>query len=323
MEDFSEALARCLDEVPAGRVVTCGSIATALGDLRAARSVATWILEHPKTPGAHRVVRADGRPVLSTGLRRLRDEGLRSNGGRVPQNRIVERLTSVGLLDRLRDEQRELASLVIERDGEPPIRRITGVDVAYVGDTLYAAAVSVDANDGRVLEVRRTQGVVSFPYIPTYLAYRELPGVRAVVEQLSIRPDALMIDGHGRLHPAGFGVACHVGVRLDVPTIGVAKHRLTGRPIPGRALEPGTIPLEIHGKICGYAWTPPGRGRPIFVSVGNRISVEESLQIVRRLTRRGYPEPLKLADRVSKEMKRNEKREKGGENGTAKSAVHE
>src|SRR5207253_5317343 len=91
-----------------------------------------------------------------------------------------------------------------------------------------------------------------FPYttlfrsIPTYLAYREFPGIGAAVRRLSTRPDLLMIDGHGRLHPALFGVACDVGVRLDLPTIGVAKHPLAGRVQPTRS-EEHTSELQSRG----------------------------------------------------------------------------
>ena len=219
MDDFPEALDRCLRQVPAGHVATCGAIASALGDVRAARSVAVWILEHPGTPGAHRVVRADGRPTIR----------------------------------------------------------------------------------------------VSFPSFPTYLAYREFPGIQAAVQRLSSRPDVLMVDGHGRLYPARFGIACDVGIRLDISTIGIAKHRLAGRPAVGIPRVDGAISMELDGRTLGYAWTPPGRAKPIFISIGSRISLEKAMHIVRAVTPHGYPEPLKLADRIGKEMKRNEKREKGAE----------
>src|SRR3989449_11450445 len=81
------------------------------------------------------------------------------------------------------------------------------------------------------------------------------------------------------------------------------------------------LPIEFRGRDQGYGWIPPGRARPIFVSVGNRISLDRSLEIVQRSTQHGYPEPLKLADRVCREMKRNEKREKGAARGVPRGRV--
>jgi len=115
----------------------------------------------------------------------------------------------------------------------------------------------------------------------------------------------LLIDGHGRLHPALFGVACYVGVRLDLPTIGVAKHPLVGRVRPRTRSLSRASPVEFQGQVRGYAWTPVGRARPIYVSIGHRISLERAFEVVRGSTVRGYPEPLRLADRIGREMKRN------------------
>ena len=120
-----------------------------------------------------------------------------------------------------------------------------------------------------------------------------------------------MIDGHGRLHPALFGVACHVGVTLDLPTIGIAKHPLAGRVESSEKRATDAWPVRIRGQTQGYAWLPPDRSRPIYVSVGHRISLENALRLARIATRHGYPEALRIADRASREMKRNEKREKG------------
>jgi len=120
----------------------------------------------------------------------------------------------------------------------------------------------------------------------------------------------LMVDGHGRLHPAHFGVACYVGLRLDLPTIGIAKHPLTGI-VRTDSPHRGAMRVEVDGTTRGYAWTPPGRAWPIFVSVGHRFSLEGALELVQKMTRHAYPEPIRIADRISRERKRSEKREKG------------
>jgi len=225
--------------------------------------------------------------------------------GRVSADRITDLLEPTGFLTALREEQQKLSGRVIERDGGLPVERVAGVDAGYDGNTMHTIAVSLDAKDLSLTEVTAVKREAEFPYIPTYLAYREFPGIEAAVRRLKRPPDVLLIDGHGRLHPALFGVACYVGVRLDLPTIGVAKHPLVGRVRPGTRSRPRAFPVEFRGQVRGYAWTPPGRERPIYVSAGHRISLKRALEVVRGSTLRGYPEPLRLADRIGREMKRN------------------
>lgn len=309
--DFGAAIARCIRQIPRGRVATCGAIARALGDVRAARAVAMWVTDHPKLPGAHRVVRADGRPILRESADRLSSEGTPLLWNRVPSPAHVDSLAPSEFLTALRKEQRRLAARVHERDEGRPLDRVAGVDVSYHEDRTYVAAVSMDVADLEALEIVTLRGRARFPYIPTYLAYREFPAIDAALDRLSERPDLLMIDGHGRLHPTLFGVACHAGVALDLPTIGIAKHPLVGRIGPSVRRVADARPVRFEGRIRGYAWTPPGRSQPIYVSVGHRISLQTALSIVRETTRSGYPEPLRIADRMSREMKRKEKRERG------------
>jgi len=168
--DFAKAISKCLAEIPHGQVATCGTIARALGDVRAARAVATWLMEHPDTPRGDRVVRADGRPVLAAAVQQLGREGFPMVGGRVDESRIVASLPNVEFLGVLRAEQQRLASKVIENDDRGPIEIIAGVDVSYRGDEMYAAAASVALADLETVEVALVQKGVDFPYIPTYLS---------------------------------------------------------------------------------------------------------------------------------------------------------
>ena len=308
--DFSKALQRCLDQVGPGRVTTCGAIAQALGDIRASRAVATWIVTRPETSGGHRVVRADGRPVLASASKELSQEGTRLFRGLVSTERILNLLEPTGFLNVLREEQQKLADRVIEQDGGLHVERVGGVDAGYDGTTMHIVAVSLDAKDLGLTEITAVKRPAEFPYIPTYLAYREFPGIEAAVRRLKQQPDVLLVDGHGRLHPALFGVACYVGVRLDLPTIGVAKRPLVGRVTKRGHLPSGAMAIEFQGQVRGYSWTPPGRERPIFVSIGHRITLARALDVVRASTLQGHPEPLKLADRIGREMKRNKRNEK-------------
>src|SRR5207244_6398748 len=88
------------------------------------------------------------------------------------------------------------------------------------------------------------------------------PGIETAVRRLTHRPDVLLVDGHGRLHPALFGVACYVGVRLGLPTVGVAKHPLVGRVKTKRRGSEHALPIEFRGRVQGYAWIPPGPPPP-------------------------------------------------------------
>jgi deoxyribonuclease V len=186
---------------------------------------------------------------------------------------------------------------------------VGGVDAAYRGDIAYIAAATVDS-DARTIQVAGMTLRAEFPYVPTYFAFREMPAIEAIVKALDPRPDILLIDGHGRLHPRRFGIACHVGVALDLPTIGVAKHRLEGRVDEGDA---AVRPVRLDARIEGYAWTPRGRSRPLYISPGHRISPESALAIVRMATRGKGPEPLRLADVTARKRKDSEKRETGSE----------
>jgi len=303
---FPEALERCLAEIPRGRVATCREIAEALGDVRAARAVATLILSSPKLRGAHRVVRADGRPLLKA-TDKLRREGIRLEAGRASRETFVSSLPPLGLLAALRNEQIELSERVSEEDEPKPVELIGAADVAYEGDRAFAAAVTCRVDTLEPIEIAEAKTAVDFPYIPTYLGYRELPAVAKALGRLSRPPDIVLVDGHGRLHPVRFGIACFVGVRLGIRTIGVAKHPLVGRPRSSRDPKIDATPLMFEGSTLGYAWIPPGGAKPVFVSVGHRVSLETALSIVRHTTKTRIPEPLRIADLTARRMKRAEK----------------
>ncbi len=322
---FREALAKCLEGIPRGRVATCGTVAVALGDPRAARSVATWLREHPDVPGAHRVIRADGRPVSAGAEKALAADGVTLQSGLVPADRFVASLTGVPILVALRAEQARLAASVSEEDEQVAPRTLGGVDVAYAGDRAFAVAVSLDALTLRTLEVCEREVRAEFPYIPTYLAFREFPAIAAAWQGLREKPDLLFVDGHGRLHPTLFGFACFAGVRLGVPSIGIAKHPLAGRPAPSAGRVRDAVPIEMDGVVRGYAWTPPEAARPFYVSVGHRISLRTALEAAQRATRRRYPEPLVVADRRSKEGrdKKNAERSASGTAARARSPAQE
>ena len=126
---------------------------------------------------------------------------------------------------------------------------------------------------------------MDFPYIPTYLAYREIPIITKIIEKLEQKPDMVMVDGNGILHPFGIGIASHLGVVMNIPTIGVAKGLLCGE-------EKNGI-ITINGSLSGYALHHSKK--PIFVSPGHRVSTETALKIVKHFLRYRLPEPIRHA----------------------------
>jgi deoxyribonuclease V len=136
------------------------------------------------------------------------------------------------------------------------------------------------------------------------LTFRELPPIERVLKRLKRRPNILMVDGNGILHPLGIGLASHVGVKLRIPTIGVAKKKLLGdvqgSPRPGKE----AVPVTVEGRHVGFAMVPTVKSkRPIYISPGNRVSLHSSVNIVKRFCKYRIPEPIRQADILSRKMK--------------------
>lgn len=197
--------------------------------------------------------------------------------------------------------QRRLRSWVEASDQLGAVRRVAGADVAYDGNdaTIHAAVVVLDAATLAPVETATVLARAEFPYLSGFLSLREAPPLVEAASRLRQKPDLLLVDGHGRAHPRGFGIACHLGLLLDVPTIGVAKSRLVGgfQP-PGRA-RGSTSPLLHRGKQVGEVLRTRDGVAPVFVSVGHRISLETSKKWVLACGA-GYriPEPVRRAHMV-------------------------
>jgi deoxyribonuclease V len=180
------------------------------------------------------------------------------------------------------------------------IRIVAGVDIAYSGKTAVAAAVLYDLTDLGPLEETTSVAEVRFPYVPGYLFFREGPAVLAALEKLTRRPDLLMVDGHGIAHPKKAGYACLLGALLDIPSIGCAKSRLVGDyEEPGR--EKGAFSALVHrGETVGAVVRTRRGIRPVFVSAGHLIDLDEAVAIVLRCAPKyRIPEPLRAADALA------------------------
>ena len=203
----------------------------------------------------------------------------------------------------------ERAQLVLRREVElrsaltrRPVS-VVGVDVSYEkgSERAVAAAVAVDVDTHRVRESALVVGQARFPYVPGLLAFREAPLVLQAVARLTCRPEVLMCDGYGIAHPRRCGLACHVGVVTGVPTFGVAKSVFIAT-----SADPGVdrgewASLRDGGSVVGRAVRTRAGVKPVFVSVGHRISLEEATSLTVELTGRfRIPEPLRQADMMSR-----------------------
>lgn len=295
--DFRKELEALLAQVPPGRVVSYGTLARALGDVAASRAVARMITHSIVEGPLHRAVKADGSIPSGRDRRLLEGEGVELQGGRVPAGLHIppEDLACRPVLLELRKEQEKLRQR-LRIDEEPgEVEAVGGVDLAYLTRSAIAACV-VTAKDGSEVRETATAAVDDpFPYIPGYLAYREGEGVHRVLQELSAPPDVLLLDGHGILHPAGFGLACHVGVVEGLRTVGVAKSLLVGTLKSPPQAPSAAAEVLLDGEVKGYAVRPPTSARLLYVSPGHRMAVKSSLEVVRDLLIRSYPEPLRLA----------------------------
>lgn len=194
--------------------------------------------------------------------------------------------------ERLLRLQGELSRLVDREGALGKAELVAGADAAYRGDFAVACAASIDTRAMEVAEANFCAARVAFPYIPGLFALREARILVEALGGLRARPDVCIVDGHGVAHPRGFGLACQVGLALDLPTIGAAKRRLFG------TVEADRI-LGASGEVIG-AVLPAGPGRRLYVSVGHRISLPDALKVVERCMRNGILVPLGIAHKLAR-----------------------
>ncbi len=292
-------------QIPPGRVSSYGAVAKALGDIVASRAVGRMMNQNPDadTMPCYKIVHSDGR-VGGFGLgvedkiRRLSEDGIIVEDGKVVD---FEKVLFTGFktsypLKKLRSEQISLSKKIVLEDEFEEVKTVAGFDVAYPKNEFEPASgacVVMDHKTGEVLEEKTVFVKTSFPYISTYLAYREFPVIKKLFDSLSSEPTVLMFDGNGVLHPYGFGLASHAGVLLDKPSIGVAKNLLYG--------EIDDAIVKINNEKRGYVFYSSDKIRkPVFVSPGHKISFETTLEVVRRLSLYKVPEPIRKAHLLAK-----------------------
>ncbi len=200
--------------------------------------------------------------------------------------------------------QRLVAERAITEDDFGELRLIAGVDQSFMDDKIISGIIVLEYDSFEVVERVHAIQPVNYPYIPTFLSFREGHAIVGAFRKLKNPPDILLVDGAGINHPRGAGIATHVGVALDVPTIGVTKRILCGS--AKEPLEAGEAsPLMYEGKKVGWLLKSNKRSRAIVVAPGNRVSLESSLSIVKKCIRsHKLPEPLRLAHEYANGLKK-------------------
>jgi|SRR5579871_1740566 len=209
--------------------------------------------------------------------------------------------------------QRELATQVREEPLSPDsIRLAAGSDMSFDGQNsdpnapVFAGFIVLDVPGFAVHERAGVQTTSPFPYIPGLLSFREVPPLLAAWEKLTVRPDVLLADGQGRAHPRRFGLACHLGLVLDVPTIGVAKTLFVGTHDPLPSAAGSWTPLRDKDEVIGAVVRTRADVSPVYVSVGHRVDLPSAIEIVLRCTHKTrLPETSRLAHSFVNELRRN------------------
>ena len=292
-------------QIPEGNISSYGAVAEALGDKIAARAVGRMMNQNPNadTMPCYKIVNSDGRIGgfglgIDNKIRRLNKVNIE-----VDNNKIVD-FKSVFFKDfktdfplkKLRQEQINLNKRISLIDGFKKINTVAGIDIAYPKNEFEqacGACVVMDYNSKKIIERKTIFWETNFPYISTYLFYREFPIIWELINILKSEPTIFMFDGNGILHPYGIGLATQAGITLNKPSIGIAKRLLYGD-IENRKVK---INEEEKGIIF---YSSEKIKRPIYVSPGHKITFESTFKIVKNLSKYKIPEPLRQAHILAK-----------------------
>jgi deoxyribonuclease V len=299
--DLHANVDRLVAQVPEGRVTTYGKVAMALGDIVASRFVGKVMSENDDVERVpcRRVVQSDGTLGGFSGeggpqgkKKMLRAEGISFEGDRIVdfEKRLFTDFKTDYPLKKFKEIQIRDSKRLVLWDDYQDDSMVAGSDIAYTDDNAFGSMVIFDLKTRKPKEVVNARAKASFPYIPTYLTFREAPMVEQLVGKAGCKP-LLVHDGNGTIHPLGFGVASHIGVMLDLPTIGVAKKLLCGSAVgSGKFKE-----VRLGRKTLGYAVTGKGGSSPVYVSPGHRVSVKSSIGLLKPYWQHRLPDPVRIA----------------------------
>jgi deoxyribonuclease V len=209
----------------------------------------------------------------------------------------------VNLDEAIAIQQKLQAEVILEDQLSETVQYVAGVDMGYESDgTISRAAVAVlSFPELQVIETSIAYRPTIFPYIPGFLSFREIPAVIDALEKVKITPDIILCDGQGIAHPRRFGIACHLGLLVDIPAIGVAKSWFIGQYEELPEARGSWQPLIQEGGIIGAVLRTRTGVKPLYVSSGHRISLPTAIDYVLRCTPKyRLPETTRIADQLSK-----------------------
>jgi len=207
-------------------------------------------------------------------------------------------------LKKLRDEQVRLAKKVIIKDLPFEINKIAGCDHAYMENKIICVITVMSYPEKKLLEKKYSIGDVKEPYVPGYLFYREGPIMIETYNKLENKPDILMVNSSGILHPRKIGLASHLGLVLDIPTIGITQNMLCGQ------LKNDKV--YLNDEIRGQLIVTKEKSNPVFVSPGHKISLKKAVRLVKDTTKLPYkmPESIAIAHKYANKLKKFQKEKK-------------
>lgn len=312
--ELPAVLCELLRQVPAGRVTTFGDLAQALGDIRAARWIGEALRKRENLTNCpwHRVVRGTGElsdsadDEAGAAALRLIGEGVPVHNWRVDLARFrFAEFVSDHPLRRLIELQKMIRGKLDLRPLKDMPNYVAGVDTSYAApDRAVAAYALVEVATGQLVWSATAVKEVTFPYIPGYLAFRELPVLMDVLHEVRRArglAEIILVDGNGILHPRRAGIATCVGIELGVTTIGVGKSLLCGTVQTDQTNANGSHPVVHHGEAIALTLRAKPRAKPVFVSPGQGIDLAGAWQVARSLLHgHRLPEPLFQADAISR-----------------------
>jgi deoxyribonuclease V len=312
MIDLYQECADIVNQVPKGMVTTYGAVARALGDDIAKRAVGVMLNTYgpPIKMPCHRVVYSGGglggfAYGLPSKVKLLAGENVEVKDDKIYnfENIFFNKFKTTYPLKKARKEQLRLAGKVKLKKPSKLPDLVLGLDASYLGTRAFAAGVLYSVKEKRQIKLFKIEDKINWPYVPTYLGFREIPAFRPMIEHLN--DDAvLMLDGNGILHPFGFGIACHIGVETGMPSVGAAKSLLCGRHASIPSKQGANRPVLLGKRGIGAALRTSERGKPIYISPGHLMDMETAVKLTASVSRLRIPEPIRLAHIEATAMRR-------------------
>ena len=296
-KDLIQILENLINQIPKGKITTYKEMALAIGSIYATRFIYNAIR---KINGPWwRVVNEKGEIKDKKHLELLKKEGITIENNKIINlTKYLYRDLKIDHkpLERLRRYQIELSKKISLYDDFSDINIIGGVDLSYKNNKAIVVYTLLDIEKLKLLKFYVFEEHVSFPYIPTFLSFREGDPILKTFNRVEPKPNVLFVNGQGIAHPVKMGLASYIGVVLDIPTVGITKKHLYGE------IKENKI-YDKDGNQIG--WVIKKNGKTVYVSPGNKLSLESSKELAEKTWIKGqYPEPIRIADEISKKVKK-------------------